>query len=162
LGAAELFSAALNESRAVDNAAKVAAAPGPPRSKAPAPAPATPPPAARPTLNKDVERPLVDLALRRYEAAYASLNADNVRKVYPSATLDQLAKDFANSRSYTLTVQIDSYRFFSSETLFAATVAVRIGRDVVPKSGTPITKVEEPQTIELEKQGANWIIKQIR
>jgi hypothetical protein len=162
LGAAELFSAALNESRAVDNAAKVAAAPGPPRSKAPDPAPATPPPAARPTLNKDVERPLVDLALRRYEAAYASLNADNVRKVYPSATLDQLAKDFANSRSYTLTVQIDSYRFFSSETLFAATVAVRIGRDVVPKSGTPITKVEEPQTIELEKQGANWIIKQIR
>jgi len=162
LGAAELFSAALNESRAVDNAAKVAAAPEPPRSKAPDPAPATPPPAARPTLNKDVERPLVDLALRRYEAAYASLNADNVRKVYPSATLDQLAKDFANSRSYTLTVQIDSYRFFSSETLFAATVAVRIGRDVVPKSGTPITKVDEPQTIELEKQGANWIIKQIR
>ena len=104
----------------------------------------------------------MDQVLRRYEAAFASLTADNVRSVYPSAPLDQLAKDFANSRSYTLTVQVDSYQFVFTDTLTAATIAARIGHDVVPKSGARSTKSEKPQTIQLEKQGANWIIKYIR
>ena len=74
--------------------------------------------------------------------------------------VDQL-KDFANSRSYTLTIQAESYRFFFIDPL-TATVAARIHHDIVPRSGARITKVDEPQTIQLEKHGANWIIKQIR
>jgi hypothetical protein len=167
LGAAELFSAALNESRSVANAAKVAAAPEPPRPKAPDPKAAPVPTAPRLSAKEldergDAEQPFVNQALHRYEAAYATLAVENVRRVYPSAPLDQLSKEFANSRSYVLTVEAKGYRFVFTDSLTAVTITGRITHEIEPKSGTRITKVEEQRTIQLEKQGANWIIKSIR
>jgi len=161
-GAADQFNAAATESRETIRQEKLATEQGRRRVKAPD---ASPAPAA-PVLSLDerraAEQPRVDQALRRYEAAYASLAVNNVRSVYPTAPLDQLAKDFANSQSYTLTVHVDGYRFILSDTLNAAMVAVHISHDVVQKSGTRDTRVDKPQTIELEKLGANWIIRQIR
>ncbi|HET6958299.1 MAG TPA: TIR domain-containing protein, partial [Vicinamibacterales bacterium] len=163
-GAADQFVAAANESRETAKEEKAAAERELRRQKVAeaTPAPAAPQPRQKPEERAAVERPLVDQALRRYEAAFASLSADSVRSVYPSAPLDQVAKDFANSRSYTLTIQPDSYQFVFTETLTAATVAARIGHEATPKSGARVSKVEKTQTIQLEKQGANWIIKQIR
>ena len=163
-GAAELFSAALNESRSVANAAKVAAAPEPPRPKAPDPkaAPVPTAPVSNSNERGNAEQPFVDQVLRRYEAAYATLATENVRRVYPSAPLDQLSKEFANSRSYVLTVQAKGYSFVFTDSLTAVTITGRITHEIEPKSGTRITKVEEQRTIQLEKQGANWIIKYIR
>ena len=161
-GAADQFNAAATESKETIRREKAAAGQDRRRVKAPD---ATPAPAA-PRLSlierRDAEQPLVEQALRRYEAAYASLAVNNVRSAYPTAPLDQLAKDFANSQSYTLTVHIDGYQFILTDTLSAVMVAVHISHDVVQKSGARNTRVDKPQTIELEKQGANWIIRQIR
>jgi len=162
-GAAEMFTAALTESREVARNEKAAAEREPRREKAPDVVPAPPSAASSPIRGAaDVERPLVDQALRRYEAAFAALNAEAVRAVFPSAPLDQLAKDFANSRSYTLTVQVDRYQFVFTDSQTMATVVARIGHDVVPKSGARRSDSDKTQTIQLEKQGGNWIIKQIR
>jgi hypothetical protein len=117
--------------------------------------------AARKSPSAAAEQALVDQTLRRYEAAYASLSADGVKSVYLLAPLDQLAKDFAGYRSYTLKVQVDEYKFFFSETLTAAIVTGRILHDFQPKSGQR-TQFERSQTLQLEKQGTTWIIKQIR
>jgi hypothetical protein len=161
-GAAELFTAALTEAREAAQEEKAAADREKLRPKAPERAPAPAPGRLNPDQRTEVERPLVDQVLRRYEAAYGSLNVDNVRIVYPSASVDQLAKDFASSRTYTLTVQVDSYQFVFTDTLTAATVVARIGHDIVPKSGPRVTRIEKAQTIQLEKEGASWIIRQIR
>ena len=152
--------AAATESKETARQEKAAAEEERRRVKAPAALPRALPP--DPDPRGAVEQPLVNQALRRYEAAYASLAADNVRGVYPTAPLDQLAKDFANSQSYTLTVHVDGYQFIFKDSFAAAIVAVHISHDVVQKAGTRNTRVDQPQTIQLEKQGANWIIRQIR
>ena len=159
-GAADQFNAAATESKETARQEKAAAEEERRRVKAPAALPRALPP--DPDPRGAVEQPLVNQALRRYEAAYASLAADNVRSVYPTAPLDQLAKDFANSQSYTLTVHVDGYQFIFKDSFAAAIVAVHISHDVVQKAGTRNTRVDQPQTIQLEKQGANWIIRQIR
>jgi hypothetical protein len=163
-GAADQFTAAATESRETAKQEKAAAEQERRRDKAPDPVatPALAPPRQNPDARAAAERPLVDQALRRYEAAYASLRVDNVRSVYPSAPVDQLAKEFADNRSYTLTVQVDAYQFVFSDNLTAATITVRIAHDVVPKTGPRSTKVDKPQSIQLEKQGGGWIIRQIR
>ena len=99
--------------------------------------------------------------LRRYEAAYASLKADSVRSVYPSAPLDQLATDFAGYRSYTMKIEVDDYLFVSTAAQTSAVVKARIVHDVVTRSGQR-TRSERPQTFQLEKQRNIWIIDQVR
>jgi hypothetical protein len=108
-----------------------------------------------------LEKELVDQALRRYEAAYASLKAENVRAMYPLAPLDQLSKDFANCRSYRLKVQADNYQFVFTETLTAAIVTASVAYDCVSKSGER-GQSEQARRIQLEKQGQTWTIRQIR
>jgi hypothetical protein len=163
-GAAEQFNAAVFESKETARQEKVATELERRREKAPDSIPAPVPTAPRRDLAERaaVERPLVDQVLRRYEAAFASLAADNVRRVYPGAPLDQVAKDFANCQSYTLTVQVDGYQFVFTDSLTAVTIAAHITHDVVQKSGTRNTRIDKAQSIQLEKQGANWIMKQIR
>jgi len=162
-GAADEFNAAATESREAANQEKAAAER---REKAPHPAPAPAPVPTQPQQNLTeraaAERPLVEQALRRYEAAYASLRVNNVRSVYPSAPVDQLEKEFADNRSYTLTVEVDSYQFVFADSLTAATITARITRDIVPKAGPRSTKADQPHTIQLEKQGGSWMIRQIR
>ena len=116
---------------------------------------------ARNAPDTRVEQELVNQTLRRYEAAYASLNVDNVRSVYPSAPLDQLATDFAGYRSYTMKIEVDDYLFVSTAAQTSAVVKARIVHDVVTRSGQR-TRSERPQTFQLEKQRSIWIIDQVR
>jgi len=116
---------------------------------------------ARNAPDTTIEQELVNQTLRRYEAAYASLKADSVRSVYPSAPLDQLATDFAGYRSYTMKIEVDDYLFVSTAAQTSAVVKARIVHDVVTRSGQR-TRSERPQTFQLEKQRNIWIIDQIR
>ena len=59
--------------------------------------------------DKAAEEALVAKALRQDEAAYAKLNADAVKSVYPTAPVEELSRDFAGYRSYTLRVKIHIY-----------------------------------------------------
>jgi TIR domain len=128
--------------------------------------PVVPPPATRldqpkKPLNTDLEEKLVTQTLRRYEAAYASLSANDVRSVYPSAPIDQLAKDFADYRAYTLKIEISEFYFIVTETLTAVRATGRVTHDVQPKSGQR-TQFQRSQIFTLEKQGPTWVIVQIR
>jgi TIR domain len=113
-------------------------------------------------LNTDLEQPVVTQTLRRYEAAYAKLSANDVRSVYPSAPIDQLAKDFADYRAYTLKVEINEFKFYVfSETRTSVVVTSRVSHDVLTKSGQR-TQFVRSQIFTLDKQGATWVIVQIR
>jgi len=117
--------------------------------------------AERKSPNTTLDQEGVTQTLRRFETAYASLSADLVRSVYPSAPIDQLAKDFAGYRSYTLKVQVQAFTFIAlSETRAAVEVPARVVHDVMLKSGRR-NQFEQSQTFQLEKQGQTWIIRQI-
>src|SRR5206468_5162631 len=118
--------------------------------------PATTP--SRPTINDAAEQELVTQMLRRYETLCATLKAENVRSVYPTASIDQLAKEFAEYRSYIVIIKPDRFRFtITSEGRIIGSVPSRVTYDLVPKSGPP-TKSERAQTFLVEKQGNTWII----
>ena len=113
-------------------------------------------------LNTDLEQTVVAQTLRRYEAAYANLSANDVRSVFPSAPIDQLAKDFADSRAYTLKIEINELLFYVfSETRTSVVVTCRVSHDVMVKSGQR-TQFVRSQIFTLEKQGPTWVIVNIR
>ena len=156
LVAADRFKAAAEESRRIEAEEQA-------RIKT---NPAVPPPPARldqpkKPLNTDLEQTLVTQTLRRYEAAYASLSANDVRSVYPSAPIDQLAKDFADYRAYTLKIEISEFYFIVTETLTAVRITGRVTHDVLAKSGQR-TQSQRSQIFTLEKQGPTWVIVHIR
>ena len=110
----------------------------------------------------DLEQTVVAQTLRRYEAAYANLSANDVRSVFPSAPIDQLAKDFADSRAYTLKIEINELLFYVfSETRTSVVVTCRVSHDVMVKSGQR-TQFVRSQIFTLEKQGPTWVIVNIR
>ena len=136
------------------------------KETAPAPAPARVPNAAaqpdRKPLNTDAEQEVVTETLHRYEAAYASLKAENVRNVFPSVRIDQLARDFADYRSYFMNIKIGELKFYTfADGRSNAIVTARVSHDVQPKSG-PRNQSERSQTFTLEKQGQGWIIVAVR
>jgi hypothetical protein len=162
-GAAEQFKAAAVEARRVarEEEAEQARVAEQSATKKKEPSPVQAPAPQRPNLDdlSELEKPGVDQALRRYEAAYAGLSADALSSVYPSAPIDQLT--FANYQSYSLTVKVDDYQFVFAANLTAVLVTCHIIHDLVPKSGQR-THFERSQVIHLEKQGRAWIIRQIR
>jgi TIR domain len=113
-------------------------------------------------LNTDLEQTVVTQTLRRYEAAYANLSANDVRSVYPSAPIDQLAKDFADYRAYALKIETNEFLFYVfSETRTSVVVTSRVSHDVLAKSGQR-TQFLRSQIFTLEKQGPTWVIVHIR
>jgi hypothetical protein len=125
------------------------------------PQPPPRPAESRPLPDSVTEQNLVNAALRRYEAAYGSLNAQALREVYPTAPLDQLTREFAGYRSVVLRVEATDYRFLYTDSLWVATVTATVALDITPKSGRP-TRAERSQTFQLVKQGNAWVIQQIR
>ena len=86
-----------------------------------------------------VEEALVAKALRQYEAGYAKLNADAVRSVYPSAPVEELRREFAGYRSYTLTVKVHNYDFLHQGDLFWMNVPATVVHVISPKAGATTT-----------------------
>ena len=108
-----------------------------------------------------VEESLVAKTLRRYEAAYAALDADAVKSVFPAAPIDQLTRDFGGYRSYALSIKVHEYNLYRSKDLTWMNVPAIIVHVISPKSGVT-TSIERSQTIQLVKQGDAWVIRQIR
>ncbi len=119
------------------------------------------PDANRKPLESVAEEALVVKTLRRYEAAYADLDADAVKSVFPAAAIDQLTRDFAGYRSYSLSIKAHEYTLYRSGDLTWMNVPATIVHVISPKSGV-ITNIERSQTIQLVKQGGAWVIRQIR
>jgi hypothetical protein len=163
--AADQFRAAAELSRqiAAENAAEQAAVKTKPNdgSNAPAQRPTPAPQAERKLPDSALEEAAVKNVLRQYEAAYASLRADAVRSVYPTAPVGQLASEFASYRTYTLTIKALEFKFYYTATQALAAVPAEVFHDVVPQSG-PGKQFHLSQTIQLEKRGSTWVILQIR
>ena len=128
----------------------------------PTPPRASPAPeATRKLPDSTVEEALVVKTLRRYEAAYAALDADAVKSVFPAAPIEQLMRDFAGYRSYSLSIKVHEYNLYRSEELTWMNVPATVVHVISPKSGVT-TSIERSQTIQLVKQGGAWVIRQIR
>jgi hypothetical protein len=117
----------------------------------------------RTVLDKEAERELATEMLRRYEAAYGTLKAESIRSLYPTALIDELAKEFAEYRSYSLRITPADFTFVSqADGRVLGSAPCRVTYDIVPKSG-PRTQGERSQTFLLEKPGGKtWIIVGIR
>jgi hypothetical protein len=108
-----------------------------------------------------LEQRLVEDTLRRYEAAYASLNADAVTSVHPTAPIEQLRQEFAGYRSYTLTIKVVRYDFFTAPpNWFAARLQAEVTHEIVSRSGES-ERFLRTQIIRLDMQGTNWVIRDI-
>lgn len=120
-------------------------------------------PAERKTLDTAAERELATEMLRRYEAAYGTLKAENIKSIYPAAPIDELAKELAEYRSYSLKITPADFTFVSqADGRILGRAPCRVTYDIVPKSG-PRTQGERSQTFLLEKPGGKtWIIVGIR
>jgi hypothetical protein len=119
------------------------------------------PDATRKLPDSAVEEALVVKTLRRYEAAYAALDADAVKSVFPAAPIEQLMRDFAGYGSYSLSIKVHEYNLYRTEALTWMNVPATIVHVISPKSGET-TSIERSQTIQLVKQGGAWVIRQIR
>jgi len=98
-------------------------------------------------------------ALRRYEAAFASLSVSDVRGVFPSAPADQLERTFGDLSSYRLDVQIQKVAFFDNGA--SATVACVVTHEFRQKSGKE-TRASRAQTFVLQRREKAWVIVLIR
>jgi hypothetical protein len=96
----------------------------------------------------------ITAVMRRYEAAYDTLDAREVQAVYPSQSAD-LSKAFASYRSYDL--GIDIRKIDLSPDAADATVEVRMSHDFRPVVGRR-QQFRDSQTFTLRKQGDAWII----
>ena len=95
------------------------------------------------------------------EAGYAKLNAAAVRSVYPSAPVEDLTREFAGYRWYTLTVKVHNYDFLHQGDLLWMNVPATVVHVISPKAGAT-TPFEREQTFQMVKQNGTWIIRQIR
>jgi ketosteroid isomerase-like protein len=134
---------------------------------APQPAPAAAPPAALanagpavvptpapPQAPSDSEAILE--TLRRYDAAYQSLDVAALLKVYPSlgnAQVDQLRRTFAGMTAYEMDTQVVSVNVTGD----SAAVAARVARRMSPRVGRPVVNEVETE-FRLQRAGAGWVI----
>ena len=147
-----------------------------PVEKRPA-SPETPPPAAakpdvareaKPDTSREpkpdptaVHEAAIRETLRRYSAAYQSLDSRAVASVMPSLTPDQrrgLERDFANYRSYN--VEIRDERIAIDDTAATAIVACQVVRAYVMRDGVAGGHTAT-STFHLRRSGSVWTIERL-
>jgi hypothetical protein len=116
---------------------------------------ATPPkPAPPPAAPQTPLETAVQTALQQYSTALETLDAEQVKKIYPSVDGENLKRAFREMRE--LKVTIDAIKVLSTE---GATVRVsfRVSQTLTPRAGTrqnnTVTRV-----IRLRRQEAVWLI----
>lgn len=110
-------------------------------------APATPP-SPMPNAEQGVRE-----ALRRYEAAYESLDAQGVKRILPSVNVQELAKAFAAYKAYDMTVEVGQ---IDVQGLTARATCV-VKRSFTPKVGRGASLTAK-SVFRLEKVGGDWIV----
>ena len=116
--------------------------------------PPTPPPPGQPGVAQAAfDAPIRD-ALQQYATAYESLDAAQVKKIWPAVDADKLRRAFGDMRE--LKLSIDSVRVLSTDGA-TARVSARVIQTMVPKAGakeaSTVTRV-----FRLRKQEAVWLI----
>jgi ketosteroid isomerase-like protein len=134
--------------------------PTPPAAAAAAPAPEqavtpTPRPQEAPSDSASIAA-----ALRRYDAAYKSLDVAAVLKVYPSLgreQVEQLRRTFAGVTGYEMQTQITRLEVKND----TAVVSARVARRMTPRVGNPVANDVDTE-FQLRRSGNEWIIVSVR
>jgi hypothetical protein len=135
------------------------AIPAPQATAAPAPvrvltaAPAAPEPPRGSERSTDEER--IRDAIRRYEKAQSTLDADLYARVYPSVDKARVRAAFEQLRSQRLVFEIQKIELAPGAS--AATVRGLEKREAVPQVGSEQHSAS-PRVITLEKRGDTWVI----
>jgi hypothetical protein len=119
-------------------------------AQTPVPRPAVPP---TPQPATQVETSVRD-ALQQYSTALETLDADQVKKIYPTGDIEGLRRAFREMRE--LKVTIDNVKVLSTEGAIAR-VSCRVTQTLTPKAGarqnSAVTRV-----FRLRRQEAAWLI----
>ena len=131
----------------------------PPVTAAPAPArvftaiPAAPEPSRASERSTDEEK--IREAIRRYEKAQSTLDADLYARVYPTVDKARVRAAFEQLRSQKLVFEVQKIELAPGAT--TATVRGLEKREAVPQVGSEQHAVS-PRVITLEKRGDTWVI----
>jgi hypothetical protein len=120
-------------------------------------APPVPPPSGPPSVAQTASDGPIKDALQQYATAYESLNADQVKKIWPTVDAEGLKRAFREMRE--LKISIDSVRVLSIDGA-TARASARVMQTMTPKAGakdaSTVTRV-----FRLRKQEAVWVIEGI-
>jgi hypothetical protein len=129
------------------------------------PAPQTPPAVVelpkRPTIDNDAENRAVMQMLRQYEAAYNGRNMAQITTLFPTAPVDQVAREFANTRSHQLTIDLLDTAFSAVSTGWAGRALCRVVHEAVSNQNVS-SRFVRSEIFTLEKtETAPWRIVRI-
>jgi hypothetical protein len=125
----------------------------------PTAAPAIPPAEAHPTVATVSEAERVREAIRRWENAQNTLDADAYVRVFPRTDKARIQAAFDNIRSQT--VAFEQVRVEVPPGGTRATVRLFERRVAVPRVGAE-QRVDGNRTVTLQKQGENWVIIEVQ
>jgi len=132
-------------------------------AKTPAPtvstAPVRPAPTPPPTAQESPAEAITN-TLRRYDAAYESLDVSALLKVFPSLGRDQvdtLRRTFAGVSSYEMDTSVVKIEVNND----SATVLARVARRMNPRVGNPVVNDVENE-FQLRRSGNDWVIVGVR
>jgi hypothetical protein len=121
-----------------------------------APAPADQPPA------RIDERAAIAQTIRAYEAAWASLDADALRRVqeFSAAEMATVRRSLDAAREFRVVVQIQDVRIEPDGRRASVTAQVR--RTFIPKSAARPSDISGTNVFTMEKRGDAWVIVDLR
>ena len=111
------------------------------------------PPTAPPPPQAATEEPAIRALLNAYSQAYADLDADAVRRLYPTVNYDLVRRGFGGMKSQRL--QIQNARIVVTGS--TATVSCQIVTTAAPKAGPQRTD-SRATVLRLEKRDGGWVI----
>ena len=123
-----------------------------PAASAPPAAAAAPPPSRPPQVS---EEPAIRSVLNAYTKAYSDLDADAVRRLYPTVNYDVVKRGFEGLKSQQVQIQ-DAQIVVTGST---AIVSCRIVTAAAPRVGSPRTDARAA-VLRLEKRDSGWVIVQ--
>jgi hypothetical protein len=115
---------------------------------------AQPPGSGTPAQSAQLEAAVTG-ALQQYAAAYESMDANNVKKIWPNVDVDSLKRAFGDMRS--LKVTIDTVRVLEVEGA-TARVSFRVTQEVTFKAGARPKPITVIRVARLRRQEAVWVI----
>ncbi len=113
-----------------------------------------PPSGGTPAQSPQLEA-AVTAALQQYAAAYESMDAENVKKIWPTVDADSLKRAFGDMRS--LKVSIDTVRILEVAGA-TARVSFRVTQEVTFKAGAKPKPITVIRVARLRRQEAVWVI----
>jgi predicted Ser/Thr protein kinase len=132
------------------------------RQSDPQPAPVTVAPPAAPSPappTAEEEITTIERLLNEYRSAYEALDIRRVLKVYPTLpNADALARAFGDAREVRIGFSRPVIKLTGAS---AATASFNRTQEIVPKVGKA-TPDKRPITVQLRKDGANWLIADVR